>query len=41
MLPVRKIFYPLHKLNIARAWQQENTFIQAFRSGSWLLNLHV
>jgi len=25
-------FYFLHKQHIARAWQQENTFIQAFRS---------
>jgi len=25
-------FFPLHKLNIARAWQRKNTFLQAFRS---------
>jgi len=25
-------FYPLHNLNIARSWQQENSFIQAFLS---------
>jgi len=24
--------YSLHKQNVARAWQQENTFLQAFRS---------
>jgi len=26
------LFYTLHKQNIARAWQQENTFLQAFFS---------
>jgi len=29
---MKQAFSPLHKRNIARAWQQENTFIQAFRS---------
>jgi len=23
---MKQAFYPLHKQNIARAWQQENTF---------------
>jgi len=29
---MKQVFYPHHKQNIARAWQQENTFLQAFRS---------
>jgi len=26
----KQAFYPLHKQNVERAWQQENTFIEAF-----------
>jgi len=35
---MKQTFYPLHKPNIARAWQQENTFfsIQVFPFGPWL-----
>jgi len=29
---MKRAFYPLHKQNITRAWQQENAFTQAFRS---------
>jgi len=29
---MKQAFYPLHKQNIAQAWQQENIFMQAFRS---------
>jgi len=29
---MKQAFYPLQKQNIARAWQQEITFIQTFRS---------
>jgi len=29
---MKQAFYPLHKQNIARAWQQGNTILQAFRS---------
>jgi len=38
---IKQAFYPLHKLKIARNWQQESTFKQAFRSVSGLSNLHV
>jgi len=26
---MKEAFYPLHKQDIARAWQQESTFLQA------------
>jgi len=29
---MKQAFYPLHKQNVVRVWQQENTFLQAFRS---------
>jgi len=29
---MKQAFYPLHKQNIVRAWQQENTSLQTFRS---------
>jgi len=29
---MEQAFHPIHKQNIARAWQQESTFLQAFRS---------
>jgi len=29
---MKQDFYPLHKQNIARALQQESSFLQAFRS---------
>jgi len=29
---MKQAFYPLHKQNIARAWQQESTFLEAFLS---------
>jgi len=29
---MKQAFYPFHKQNIASVWQQENTFLQAFRS---------
>jgi len=29
---MKQAFIPLQKQNIARAWQQESTFLKAFRS---------
>jgi len=29
---MKQAFYPLHKQNLERAWQQENTFTEAFLS---------
>jgi len=29
---MKQTFYPLHKQNIARIWQQENTILQDLRS---------
>jgi len=29
---MKQAFYPLHKQNIARAWQEENAFLKAFLS---------
>jgi len=29
---MKQEFYSLHRQNITQAWQQENTFVQAFRS---------
>jgi len=29
---MKQAFHPLHKHNIAQAWQEENTFFQAFSS---------
>jgi len=33
---MKQTFYPLHKLNIARAWQHEKYFYKSFPFGTWL-----
>jgi len=38
---MKQASYPLHKLNIARAWKHENTFKTSFQFRSWLSNVYV
>jgi len=38
---MKQAFFPVHRQNTARAWQQEKTFLPSIPFGTWFLNPHV